>query len=119
MSRLGKLAAKNALCLIPAFAILIKGRLARQSLCRAWDAPIDRRRSSFAFLSKNGSIDSLTTKDQIDVGVSGPLRIGLGLFDPLHAVSPGPALRSACLGTAKAGWTETAFPCSASSTGWV
>jgi len=103
----------------PSFAILINGRPARQSLCRVWDAPIDGRRSSFAFLSENGSIDFLTTKDQIDVGVSDPLQTGFGLFDPLHAVSPGPALRSACLGTAKAGWTETAFPCSAFTTGRV
>jgi len=42
-------------------------------------------------------------KDQIAVGISAPLQNGLGLFDPLHAVSPGPALGLACLGTAKAG----------------
>jgi hypothetical protein len=35
MSRLGKPVAKSASCLIPAFAILINGRRARQSLCRA------------------------------------------------------------------------------------
>ena len=35
--------------------------------------------------------------------MSGPLQTGLGLLDPLNAVSPGPALRWACLGTAKAG----------------
>jgi len=101
------------------FAILINGRARRQSSCRAWDAPIDGCRSSFAFLSENGSIDFLATKDQIDVGISCPLQTGIGLFDPLHAVSPGPALRSACLGTTKAGWIETAFPCSASTTGRV
>jgi hypothetical protein len=42
-------------------------------------------------------------KDQIDVGISAPLQNGLGLFDLLNAVSPGRALRLACLGTAKAG----------------
>ena len=36
-------------------------------------------------------------EDQIDVGISAPLQSGLGLFDPLNAVSPGPALRLACL----------------------
>src|SRR5439155_20674463 len=70
------------------FVILINGRHARQSLCRVRDAPIDGRRSSFAFLSENGSIEFLTTKDQIDVGISARLQDGFGLFDPLHAVSP-------------------------------
>src|SRR5439155_16189777 len=60
-------------------------------------------------LSENGSIDFLTTKDQIDVGVSDPLQTGFGLFDPLHAVSPGPALRSACLGSTKAGHPKGLF----------
>jgi hypothetical protein len=32
------------------------------------------------------------------VGIFAPLQSGLGLFDPLHAVSPEPALRLACLG---------------------
>jgi len=59
-------------------------RPARQSSCRVRDAPIDRRRSSFAFLSEKGSIEFLTTKDQIDVGISGPLQTGFGFFDPLH-----------------------------------
>ena len=103
----------------PTFAIHIHGRFARHSLSRLRDALIDGRRSSFALLSTNGSIDFLTMKDQIDVGVSAPLQSGLGLFDPLHAVSPGPALRWACLGTAKAGLNSTAFPCSTSVTGWV
>ena len=67
---------------------------------------VDRQ---FAFLSENGSIDFLTTKDQIDVGVSDPLQTGFGLFDPLHAVSPGPALRSACPGPARAGYTPNGF----------
>jgi hypothetical protein len=101
--RLDKLTTSNVFKLRPTFAILINGRNTRHSSCRVRDAPIDWRRSSFAFPSKNGSIDILTTKDQIDVGLSDPLQVGLGLFDPLHAVSPGPALRSACLGTAKAG----------------
>ena len=104
--RLGKLTTSDALSLLPTFAILVKGRNSRHSWCRVRDAPIDWRRSSFAFLSKNGSIDFLTTKDQIDVGISDPLQTGLGLFDPLIAVSPGPALRSACLGTAKAGYSN-------------
>ena len=80
----------------------------RRPICAALLTPapnalIDWRRSSFAFLSSNGSIDFLTMKDQIDVGVSARLQSGFSLFDPLNAVSPGPALRSACLGTAKAG----------------
>ena len=58
------------------------------------------------FLSKFGSIDSLTMKDQIDVGISPPLQSGLGLFDPLHVASPGSALRLTCLGTAKADDTD-------------
>ena len=40
------------------------------------------------FLREEDSIDSLARRDQIDVGVSAPLQSGLGLFDPLHAVSP-------------------------------
>src|SRR5205814_7551384 len=64
----------------------------------------------------NGSIEFLTTERPDRRGISDPLQTGLGLFDPLHAVSPAPALRSVCLGTAKAGSTETAFPCSASTT---
>src|SRR5438552_17852395 len=55
------------------------------------------------FLREEDSIDSLAKRDQIDVGVSAPLQSGLGLFDPLHAVSPGSALRWTCLGPAKAG----------------
>ncbi len=66
-----------------------------------------------------GSTNPLARKDQIDLGISARLQSGLGLFDPLHAVSPGPALRSACLGTAKAGWDSTAFPCSTFITGRV
>src|SRR5439155_3175798 len=34
---------------------------------------------------------------------------GLGLFDPLHAVSPGPALRLACPGPARAGHSQRLF----------
>ena len=102
--RLDKLTTSNALKLRPTFAILINGRNTRHSSCRVRDAPIDWRRSSFAFLSKNGSIDILTTKDQIDVGISDPLQTGLGLFDPLNAASPGLALRLACPGTARAGY---------------
>src|SRR6266566_3680709 len=71
------------------------------------------------FLREEDSADSLAKNDQIDVGISGPLQTGLGLFDPLHAVSPGPALRLACLGTTKAGELQTAFPCSRSVTGRV
>src|ERR1051326_3229128 len=71
------------------------------------------------FLREEDSADSLAKRDQIDVGISARLQGGFGLFDPLHAVSPGPALRLACLGTAKAGSAETAFPCSASATGRV
>ncbi len=54
------------------------------------------------FLREEDSADSLAKRDQIDVGISDPLQTGLGFFDPLHAVSPGPALRSACLGRTKA-----------------
>src|SRR5438034_8035114 len=71
------------------------------------------------FLREEDSADSLAKRDPIDVGISGPLQTGLGLFDPLHAVSPGPALRLACLGTTKAGELQTAFPCSRSVTGRV
>ena len=55
------------------------------------------------FLREEDSADSLAKRDLIDVGISDPLQTGLGLFDPLHAVSPGSALRWTCLGTAKAG----------------
>ena len=58
------------------------------------------------FLGEEDSADSLAKRDQIDVGVSDPLQTGLGLFDPLHAVSPGPALRSACPGPARAGYNS-------------
>jgi hypothetical protein len=61
------------------------------------------------FLREEDSADSLAKRDQIDVGVSDPLQTGLGLFDPLHAVSPQPALRLACLGTAKAGYAQRLF----------
>jgi hypothetical protein len=40
------------------------------------------------FLREEDSADSLAKRDPIDVGVSDPLQTGLGLFDPLHAVSP-------------------------------
>ena len=60
---------------------------------------------SRGYLSRNGSIDALTTRDQIDVGISGPLQTSFGFFDPLIAASPGLALRLACLGPAKAGMT--------------
>ena len=67
------------------------------------DAPSDGHRSSFAFPGRGGSTGALAIQDQIDVGLSDPLQTGLGFFDPLHAVCPGPALRSACPGTARAG----------------
>ena len=44
--------------------------------------------------------------DQIDVGISDPLQTGLGFFDPLHAASPEPALRLACLKTVQAEYTS-------------
>jgi len=56
------------------------------------------------FLREEDSTDSLAKRDQIDVGISGLLQTGLGLFDPLNVASLGLALRSACLGTAKAGY---------------
>ena len=43
-------------------------------------------------------------KDPIDVGLSGPLQTGFYFFDHLHAASPGPALRLACLATGQAGY---------------
>ena len=43
-------------------------------------------------------------KDPIDVSLSDPLQTGLGFFDPLHAASPEPALRLACLETVQAGY---------------
>jgi len=61
------------------------------------------------FLGEEDSADSLAKRDQIDVGLSARLQSGLGLFDPLHAVSPGPALRLACLGPAKAGKKPDGF----------
>jgi hypothetical protein len=44
-------------------------------------------------------------RHQIDVGISGQLPTGLGFFDPLHAASPGPALRLACPETVRVGST--------------
>src|SRR2546422_3027593 len=61
------------------------------------------------FLREEDSADSLAKRDPIDVGISDPLQTGFGFFDPLHAVSPGPALRSACPGPARAGCTPNGF----------
>jgi len=61
------------------------------------------------FLREEDSADFLAKRDPIDVGISGPLQTGLGLFDLLYAVSPGPALRLACPGPARAGYTLNGF----------
>ena len=63
---------------------------------------------------------SLTMKDQIDVGISGPLQTGLGLFDPLNAVSPWACLAVGLPWNSQGGIElETAFPCSTFVTGRV
>src|SRR6266849_1043435 len=74
------------------------------------DASTDKRRSSFAFPVGIGSTYFLAISDQTDVGISGALHAGVGLFGPPNAAPPDPP----CGGVCPAGRTRlAAFPRSA------
>src|SRR6266511_4788875 len=109
MSRLGKSVARSALNLIQPLPYSSRADLLGNPSAGPethQSTGVDRH---LQVLREEDSADSLAKKDQIDVGVFDPLQTGLGLFDPLPAVSPGPALRSACPGSARAGYTPNGF----------